>query len=197
MNPGFETGDFTGWTTTVGPVGAGELIPWTVASNGGWFSSATPLSGNYSAFNGFDGDAGLVYELYQDVVIPNVGSVTLTTNHRIVYDSLGIPSTLPRVLEISVRDTSNAVLQPLLTQSITMTSPTVDTGWLNNVFDLSSFAGSTVRIHFLELIPESSTGPANIQFDDITLDAVPEPGGAGLVALGLCVAGLVRRRRSS
>src|SRR3954468_5260948 len=68
VNGGFETGDFTGWTATSNNVG--ELTVWTVASNGGWFSDATPLAGTYSAFNGFDGSAGQEYQLYQDVFIP-------------------------------------------------------------------------------------------------------------------------------
>jgi len=197
VNPGFETGDFTGWTATVSPSGAGELTPWTVANTGGWFGSASPLSGTYSAFNGFDGDAGVVYELYQDVTIAPGSTALLATNHRIVYDSLGITSSLPRSFEISVRDTSNSILQVLLSQNITMTTPTVDTGWVNNVFDLSAYAGSTVRIHFQDSIPESFTGPGNIQFDDISLDVgqVPEPGALSLAALGLAAIGLARRRR--
>ena len=111
-----------------------------------------------------------MHELYQDVTIPAGTSATLTTNHRIVYDGLGIPSSLDRVFEISIRDTSNAVLQNLFTQNITMNgAPLTDLGWDNQVFDVSAFAGQTVRVHFFEMIPEDGTGPANIEFDDISL----------------------------
>lgn len=198
INPGFETNDFTGWTALTGA--GSQLTPWTVAGPGnGWFSGSSPLSGSVDAFNGFDGDAGLTYTLYQDATIAAGSSAILTTNHRIVFDSLGLVSTLPRLFEITVRDTSNALLATLFTYNANINgAPLTDTGWVNQSFDLSAFAGSTVRITFFESIPETFTGPANLELDDITLDvtAVPEPGTVALVGLGLVAAAVTRRKRA-
>ncbi|MFO0250782.1 MAG: hypothetical protein ACK56X_16220, partial [Planctomyces sp.] len=108
-NGGFETGDFTGWTATSN-VGGGiiELVPWTVSgSGGGFFLNSSPNSGGFSAYNGFDGGAGLEYRLYQDVSI-DASSATLTTNHRIVYLGDGT-SSLDRIFEINVLDTSDVL----------------------------------------------------------------------------------------
>ena len=197
VNGGFETGTFAGWTATSN--GIAELTPWTVGgAGGGFFSNTSPLSGNFDAYNGFDGDAGLVYELYQDVVIPPNHTATLYTNHRIVYDSLEIFSTLDRIFEISIRDVDNDVLTTLFSQSITMNgAPLTDLGWNAQSFDVSAHAGSTVRVHFREFIPENFTGPANIELDDISLVAVLVPEPASIVALfgGVLVLSAFRRNR--
>jgi hypothetical protein len=194
VNGGFETGTFAGWTATNN--GITELTPWTVSGPGaGWFSNSSPLAGQFDALNGFDGNAGLVYELYQDVSIPSNHSALLTSHHRIVYDSLGIPSTLPRMFEISIRNTSNTVLSGLYSQSVVMNgSTTTDLGWATKSFDVSSFSGSTVRVHFREFIPENFTGPANIELDEISLVAapLPEPAAIGLILCG----GLLMLNRS-
>jgi len=170
-NGGFETGDFGGWVAldngiaqnlpwTVGP--AGTCVPWVFLCN-------APLAGA-DAVNGFDGEAGLLYEIYQDVFLPFGAIVTLTTHHRIQYDSYSAPSTLPRELEITVRDTANSVLEVLYHEDVFLNgAPYTDLGWNERVFNLSAYAGSTVRIHFKMLIPESSTGPAMIEFDDLSI----------------------------
>ncbi|MFV2068945.1 MAG: hypothetical protein ACC645_18420, partial [Pirellulales bacterium] len=171
INGSFETGDFQGWTARNN--GVIELTPWTVGPvGGGWFRSTSPIDGSLNAYNGFDGDAGLEYELFQDVTVPPSGDVTLTTNHRIVFDGLGIPSTADRVFAISIRDPrDNSVLQDLYTETVTLNgAPRTDLGWNQQTFDLSQFSGQSIRVHFLERIPESFTGPANIEFDALSLE---------------------------
>ena len=71
--------------------GLDELTPWTVGTaGGGFFFDSQPLTGQYSAYNGFDGEAGLFYTLRQAVTIPaGARQATLTTNHRIRYSSGG------------------------------------------------------------------------------------------------------------
>ncbi len=170
LNGGFETGDFTGWTATTSDT-PGVLTSWNVGpAGGGFFSDTSPLSGEFDAFNGFDGLAGFEYELYQDVSIPSDTQAKLTTNHRIVFDSLGISSSLDRMFEISIRDTNHALLEKLYTESVTLNNaPFTDLGWVTQSFDVSEFAGQTVRIHFRALIPESFKGPAHLELDDISL----------------------------
>jgi len=196
LNPGFETGTFAGWTAVTGA--GSQLTPWTVGGpGGGWFGSTSP-SGSYDAFNGFDGDAGLTYALYQDATIAADSAATLTTNHRIVFDSLGIASNLPRLFEIQVRDTSNVLLATLFSYNAFINGAGhTDTGWVNQSFDLSAFAGSTVRVYFFESIPETFTGPANIEFDNITLDVQPVPEPTTLFLLGAGLTGLARRGRGA
>ncbi len=206
QNGGFETGDFTGWTTTTNI--ADQLTPWNVGgSGGGFFGITSPLDGNFSAYNGFDGAAGLEYNLFQDFAIAANNTATLTTNHRIQYNSLGIPSTLNRLFEISILDLSNNLLQTLFSQSVMMNGASdTDLGWVANTFDVSSFAGQTVRLNFRQFIPESYTGPANFQLDNISLNAtpnsatppadVPEPGTVAALAL-MGVSGLLTKRKLS
>ena len=170
VNGGFETGDFSGWTvvTTGGP----ELTPWTVGgSGGGSFGNTSPRSGQFDAFNGFDGGAGLEYELFQDVTLPaDVVTAMLVTNHRIQFDSLGIPSTLARELDVTIRDTSGTLLETLYEEDALLDGlPQTDRGWNTQRFDLSAFAGQSIRVHMRMFIPEEFTGPGNIEFDDISL----------------------------
>lgn len=201
VNGGFETGDFSGWTATNN--GLPELTPHTVSgAGGGFFSNTSPLSGSFDAFNGFDGNAGLTYDLFQDVTIASGVSAILTTNHRIQYDSLGITSALDRVFEISILDLSGLLLANLYSESITLNDAGfTDLGWNNLTFDLSSFAGTTVRINFHEFISEDFTGPANIEFDDISLQTspttVPEPTTFVLLGLGLAGIGFSRKKKTA
>ncbi|MEE8452632.1 MAG: hypothetical protein V3R99_11980, partial [Thermoguttaceae bacterium] len=173
VNGGFEARDFSAWNALSN--GLPELTPWAVGSaGGGFFYDSSPRSGSYSAYNGFDGEAGLKYELYQDVTIPvGVIKATLRTNHRIVASGSGM-GTADRILEISVRDTANAVLESLYTQRISPElRPPTDLGWNTQFFDLSAYAGQTVRIHFAETIPDTHAGPALIELDDISLLVEP------------------------
>jgi len=169
VNGGFEAGTLTGWKA--GDNGLDPTSLWSVAGDGGGFSGdSAPLSGDHSAFNGFEGGAGLEYELFQDVSIPNVNVATLTTNHRLQFDSLGVVSTQDRTLEISVRDSNNTVLELLYTETLTLNGQSyTDLGWNTQTFDLSAYAGQDVRVHFRESIPEATSGPALLQFDDISL----------------------------
>ncbi|MCA9241590.1 MAG: hypothetical protein KDA37_15375, partial [Planctomycetales bacterium] len=172
VNGGFETGDFTGWTATTN--GRQDFTPWTVAGDGqGFFGSSAPLSGEFSALNGFVGETGLEYQLYQDVTIPAGVSAVLTTNHRIQYDSLGSTTLIDRDLVITIRDQQNHVLETLYTESILTDSgePYTDRGWNHLTFDVSAYAGQTVRIQFDEIVSDFFVAPSLIQFDDISLQA--------------------------
>ena len=107
LNGGFESGDFTGWTTVTGP--GGELTPWQVASAGsGFFGNGVPAEGNLFAQNGFDGDAGLYYDIYQEVMIPaGAGTAVLNWSERIQWDLSG--ATLSRIYEITETINRNTI----------------------------------------------------------------------------------------
>ena len=171
VNGGFETGDFAGWTAVSN--GRDEMTPWTVGpAGGGFFFNSMPREGNFSAYNGFDGEAGLGYDLYQQVTIPEgYDRITLRTNHRIVYNDT-TEYWPERELSITVRDTDGQVLGTVYGETLTRsTDGEVDRGWQKHVFDLSQYAGQTVEICFSETVPQDYAGPAMIEFDDISLSA--------------------------
>ena len=53
--------------------------------------------------------------------------------------------------------------------------PYTDLGWQLRTADLVPYAGRTVRLHIREFIPETFTGPANIEFDAFRIDASNAP----------------------
>ena len=173
VNGDFETGDFTGWTTAYS--GLDPLNDWTVSSGYtcDWFCMDPPSG--YFAWNGFDGDGPSEFHLYQDVTIPAGIEATLSFTYRFIWDfgfeGVGLDA-LPRHLIVQVRDPlTNAVLATLYSTSTWPTTQSLygDTGWVTITSDVSAFAGSTIRVFFLEIIPEFFTGPAMIGFDNIAL----------------------------
>ncbi len=175
-NGGFEAADFSGWV--FGDTGGG-LTPWTVCITAcDWFANSTPLEGTYDALNGFDGPLNYSAFLYQDIQIPAEGG-TLSFFDRIQYDSLGIPSSLPRIYEVQLRDpVNNSILDVLLHQEIMLNGQSyTDLGWQPRGFDLNPYATQTIRVYISLLVPEDFTGPASIEFDDFFL--IPNPGPPG------------------
>ncbi|MCA9427488.1 MAG: hypothetical protein KC940_25250 [Candidatus Omnitrophica bacterium] len=173
-NGSFEAGNFTGWTAQTAGFAS---IPWNVIGAGSvagtGMQPSAPQDGSYVAWNGFDGGGPMNFILFQDVSIPADNVATLSWAHRVQWNfSIGRPATLPRVFDVLVRDpTSGAVLETLLTfeTGIQSTTPTGDTGWTNNSFDLSAYAGQTVRIEFVEYIPEVLTGYGQFELDSVSL----------------------------
>jgi hypothetical protein len=174
QNPGFETGDFSGWTAAANVPAGGELVPWNVSTGGtGYFGNAFPFEGSYYAQNGFDGGAGLTYDLWQEVFIPPSSTAFLTWRERIQYDSLGIVSNLPRVLTVTVQPAGGgAPLATIHQFSFVMNGAAyTDTGYVTHSIDLASLGltGQIVRLNWHQLIPEEYTGPAQIEFDGFSL----------------------------
>ncbi|MEW4568425.1 S8 family serine peptidase [Tautonia sp. JC769] len=175
VNGSFETGDFTGWTvqTTGSP-----FQPWSVSGPGfgGGFDMETtqPQDGSFVAWNGFDGGGPMEFTMFQDVSIPADTSPTLSWTDRIQWNfTLGGPATLPRTREVLIVDPgTNEVLQQVsfFSTGTQSENPTGDTGWQSHSADLSAFAGSTVRLLFREIIPQSGTGPGQAEFDAISID---------------------------
>ena len=168
QNGGFETGNFAGWTVTSD--GPPQMHDWTVGpAGGGFFFDSSPHAGTYDAYNGFAGPEGQQYTLAQDVTIPaGISSATLVTNHRIRYGAGNEPLQDP-VFRIEVCDPAGQWTDVLYEKQIQVTPAGLDIGWLRREFDLSAYAGQTVRIRFTEMIPESYNGPAMLELDDISL----------------------------
>lgn len=172
INGDFETGDFTGWNIETN----GEpYTPWRIQYKdegyGGGARSEIQLpeiEGSLVAANGFDGGGPMTFVMYQDVVLCSCAE--LSWEDRIEYSH----GDEPRTFEVQLR---NPINNSLLETLYTFTSEPddewtyQDTGWQSHTVDISNYAGSMVRIYFIETIPQNFTGPAEIQFDNITIQS--------------------------
>lgn len=173
-NGSFESGDFSGWTTeTTAP----PFRPWQVSGSGlgGGFGMETtsPQDGTQVAWNGFDGRGPLEFRLYQDVSIPTIAAATLQWQDRLQWNFLpGSPATQPRTYDVQIRDPqTDAVLSTVYSFSTgtQAQTPEGDTGWQTHTADLSAFAGQTVRVYFVDSIPQAFSGPGQFELDDVSL----------------------------
>ena len=174
VNGSFEQGNLHGWTVeTTGPTNR----PWQVtASNRGgalFIQRTTPQDGRYVAWNGFEGDGPMQYRMFQDVSIPEGAQIAdLTWQYRAQW-TFYVNGAEERTLSLQVVDPEDdQVLETLhfFSTGSELQAGGGDTGWLTLTHDLKAYAGSTVRLTFVENIPESFTGPAQIEFDGISLD---------------------------
>ncbi len=174
LNGGFESGSFAPWVALSGS--GQQLTPWNVGNGqNGFFGNGYPFEGNYCAQNGFDGTAGMYYELYQDVAIPACArSAILTWSDRIQWDMYNYGhSTLPREYLVTAQPAGGGTPLALLHQRQLNPGTQGDTGYVTHSVDLltlaPSIAGKTIRIHFFQYIPEDYTGPAQFELDGISL----------------------------
>ena len=172
-NGSFETGNFASWTT--GDL-SNPLFPWAVTGAGGPFGvGVTPQHGAFAAVNGFDGNGPGEISMFQDITIPAGMVLSLSWMERIQWSHC----CAGRTYDVQVRNAiTDAVLATLFSFS-TAGLPNGDTGWVGHTVDISAFAGSTVRIMFVEFIPDNFTGPAHIDFDAVSTLGLP----AGVVPL--------------
>ncbi|MDO8587873.1 MAG: HYR domain-containing protein [Armatimonadota bacterium] len=176
QNGGFETGDFSGWTIVTGP--GYEFQPWTLASygSGSWFGNGVPAEGNYFAQNGFDGESGLYYDIYQEVAIPiAAASAQLEWSDRLQWDTT-FGATVERPYQVTLQPAGGGTPLAILFLTALPPGTTGDTGYVTHSIDLLAaapgIAGQTVRINFHESIPESSMGPAQFDLDGVALTVV-------------------------
>ena len=60
------------------------------------------------------------------------------------------------------------------------TTTNLDTGPMSSTIDLLPYAGSSVVVNFMATVPESFTGPAHFQLDNVVLDVNVKPQVAAL-----------------
>ena len=151
VNSGLETGSFTGWTHGAGNT-SGQY-------NAAWADHAVvlddPFAGSYSALLGFKYTAQRANRfgyMYQDVAIPtNISRATLYFKFRQQgYDGLQYDP-----FRMQIRNTANTILATVITYAFTEWNDQFkDSGWLDddNVspagYNMTSYAGSTVRLYF-------------------------------------------------
>ncbi|MFQ5718151.1 MAG: choice-of-anchor D domain-containing protein [Acidobacteriota bacterium] len=199
-NPGFETGDFDGWTTTVdGP--QTPASPWAVGRFGAARPRNAPLEGFFDAFNPLSGQNGaLTYVLSQEIHVP-LGTVqadlSFSDRLQFFFDQSG----LPRIYEATITDLAGNVLAEVAREvlegapgsgpfpSLNLT----DLGWQLRTVDLVPFAEQTVRVEMRITAPDVSDTPfvihplALAEFDDFRLEAAQLPEWAHLSTLDLVI----------
>ena len=169
-NCGFETGDFTGWITSDLSF---PFVPLMVGGAGlspgfGLFVSQ-PTEGTFAALHGFDGDGPGTIRLSQDITVP-VDLSTLEFDYRAAWDLANFGATLSRTFAVVIEPAGGgAALQatPVLTAPVG--TFVADTGNRHGLVDLSSFSGSAIRLSFEWNVPESSSGPAFFQLDNVLI----------------------------
>ncbi|MCZ6493692.1 MAG: hypothetical protein O6933_06390 [Planctomycetota bacterium] len=177
VNGSFETSDFSGWVTVdlnvpffpmmVGPAGI---------SPGFGFFLSNPTDGVFAALHGWDGDGPGgppdAIKIAQDVVLP-AGAAEIQFDYRAAWDKT-FGATLPREFRVDIEPFGGG---PFLQRDVLLIADpgtTVsDTGDLVGIVDVSSFSGSPVRISFEWVVPETFTGPAFFQLDNVLLIEVP------------------------
>ncbi|MCA9136822.1 MAG: SUMF1/EgtB/PvdO family nonheme iron enzyme, partial [Planctomycetales bacterium] len=201
-NGSFENGGFSEWTQAIS---GNPFRPWSVsnAGSGGSFglTTTTPVDGTFDVWNGFDGSSsgGTEFTLFRDLDLPTESQVVLSWQDRVQWNfTVNVNlATLPRTHNVELLDpATNEVLATLysFTTGIYTTNPTGDTGWLQHNVDLSSYAGTTVRLMFRQSIPEVSTGPGQLEIDAVKLHVTPDDRtfdaqGSDALALGFPDAG--------
>jgi subtilisin family serine protease len=178
VNGGFESGDFSGWTAQSSSTD--ELQPWTVASSGsGYFYNGAPIDGDLFIQNGFDGAAGLTYDLYQDVAIPGgAATVELVWAERIQWEMI-YDASMNRTYRVTLEPAGGGAPLAILHELVLEANTTGDTGYVQHRVNLAAavpgIQGSTVRLRWQQEIPEYYTGPGQFDIDGICLSTLDSP----------------------
>jgi Zn-dependent metalloprotease len=147
VNPGFETG----------------TTPWTLSGQVTRSTGSFPHSGTaYMILNGVNSTSGT---LFQTVTVPTNGCTNLQFWLNITTNEAAGASVFDRLF-IEVRNTSGTLLATLATFS-NQNSGTAGVYVLRGPFNLSSFAGQTVRIQFRGT--NDITLPTIFRVDDVSL----------------------------
>jgi hypothetical protein len=182
-NGGFETGNFTGWTTANG------VNPWrnwaaNGAGAGGGFippMATTPQEGSFDAWNGIAQNIGGAFTMTQDITLPANQIARLTWKDRYqmnLSEFCGPGSQSPSITcgtatySVQVLNTSNVVLQTLYSVT-TAGSSNTNTGWVTHISGLTAFAGQTIRLRFIDSVTSSWAGPGQVEIDAVSLTALP------------------------
>ena len=212
-NGGFETGDFFGWTVLNEPGGGGNWYVYsgtTMPESGNSFLS--PPVGIFAAVSDQTGNGSHV--LYQDLTIPGGGEILCTA---IIYyqnsaedfftgpdlSYLTSPNQQARVDIISTdADPFTASAGVLLNIFQTQPGDPLTLGYTAIDFDLTPFAGSTVRFRVVEVDNQFFL---NFAIDEVSCisdiapstASIPTLGEWGMIAMAgvLGIAGLLYARR--
>lgn len=187
LNGSFETTTFSSWIATdIEQPFEEQAVVFANSSTAfeGFLgdSRVIPSHGIFAASTGFDGEGPGAISLAQDVGVILEGD-ELHFDYRAGWDLLSFSQEegLDRFFEVNVEPAGGG--ETLLTELILTAAnrsqtngPNSDTGPMIASIDLSSLAGTDARVSFVWTVPESFTGPANGQLDNVRIENVPEPG---------------------
>jgi hypothetical protein len=185
-NPGFETGNFTGWN-----------------SYGTWYVSDTPddvHSGTYAAVNSLTVAAGTTSTtysgLYQNIADPNAAGRVFDAS---VWISTAVTNGYSDAfLQLQFQNASGSVLQQYETTPV-RGDQAYSQYSLSNLVAPSGTAIIQMQgvVNGIGGLTLSTSNTGYTRFDSFSLTAVPEPASAALMTLGIAGFALVCRRRSS
>jgi hypothetical protein len=221
VNGNFETGNFAGWTVADdnSPFGVGGTFflstPGAPTPAGGWATAPNPSGGAFYAVS--DSDFPGAHALIQDFTVPAGQSVFLSYQ-LFVNDQSGLgpivdPSGLDPTTGGTFNDNQHARVDILrggagdfstapgdvVANLYLSVDPdaTVPNPFTSYFFDLTPQlgGGGNFRLRFAEV---DNISPLNVGVDNVSLNAVPEPGTLALTALGmLALVVTVRKRRGA
>ena len=167
-NGGFESGNLSGWITNdfdfgffplqAGPAGINVWEP---------FFTSEPTEGTYAVLHGWDGPGPDTIQLAQDITLTST-AISLEFDYRAAWDLQSFGATLDRQFMVKVEPSGGG--SPLQIDTVlTAVVGTInnDTGAKHISIDLSAYANSSIRISFDWTVPESNSGPAFFQLDDV------------------------------
>ncbi|MEW6146169.1 MAG: IPTL-CTERM sorting domain-containing protein [Thermodesulfobacteriota bacterium] len=212
-NGSFETGDFTGWTVIQEPGSGGDWFVYSgILTPASSHTVLPPPVGEFAAVTD-QGDPGSQV-LYQDLDIPAGGGAECSVivyyenpaEEFVTASDLSYQTTPNQQARIDIMDPAadpfDVGAGVLLNLFQTNPGDPFSLGYTTLNFDLSQFAGTTVRFRAAEVDNE---GFFNFSIDDVTCVAqvsenIPTLGEWGMIAMAglLGLAGLIyaRRRRS-
>ena len=92
---------------------------------------------------------------------------SFTFQYRYAYD-ISCSDCLSKYFIVNLYHTSaNTLLQSTQISIGTPGTIVYDSGVLNRTVDTSNYANSTVKVQFVWVVPQASTGPAFFEFDNI------------------------------
>jgi hypothetical protein len=176
-NGSFETGNLSGWTGV--DIGR-PLFPLGVKRArfgiGFIFPRTAPTDGQFSLVHGWDGAGPGSISLAQEVALPAAGAV-LSFDYRAGWDLSDLNVAFyPRVFEVVVAPAGGGT--PLAFYPILTAEPgtqLADTGPSTRRIELTEFGGRSVRLVFLWTVPQTFSGPAFFELDNVALVARYRP----------------------
>lgn len=194
VNPGFETGDVSGWTPSSALAHADNRAPFVHdGAFGGLLDSfLTPPGSNVS--------------LIQAVVLPGAGTYSFGGWMRafIVGSPGGVFDQIQTSVFVALTSEGNTLGDSVANfsnfQAVSIGSITMASDWefFSGQFDYTGPAGATLLFNFnLQNNFNSAISVAAGDTFFLELVQVPEPATLGLLGLGLVGLGLIRRRQSA
>ena len=169
VNGSFETGDFTGWTASDTANTTPSLAVRANGANLGIFNVLS-TDGTRSATHGFGGTSEGLISIGQDVTVPANATAQATFTYRIAWNTFGSTATSNRVFRVSVQPAGGGT--ELGGQTLLTAEPNtfgVQTVNQSGSLDLTPYAGQTVRLAFVAIIPAGDTANGGFQLDNVSV----------------------------